>query len=159
MAYETSCDASKFMSMDGSVPQIYTLDAEGTQYAINERPFGEGTVELGFYTGQAGDYTISVTRCDAEQVFITDKLTGETTEITNNSYTFSAKTGTDNTRFILSFVSNDATSIKEVDKAEIAGKTDIYSVDGKFLGTDANGLGAGIYVLRQGKKVSKVIVR
>lgn len=159
MAYETSCDASKFMSMDGSVPQIYTLDAEGTQYAINERPFGEGTVELGFYAGQAGDYTISVTRCDAEQVFITDKLTGETTEITNNSYTFSAKTGTDNTRFILSFVSNDATSIKEVDKAEIAGKTDIYSVDGKFLGTDANGLSAGIYVLRQGKKVSKVIVR
>ena len=159
LAYETSCDASKFMSMDGSVPQIYTLDAEGTQYAINERPFAEGFVALGFYSGQDGDYTISTSRCDAEKVFITDNLTGTTTDITNGAYTFSAKAGTDNTRFTLSFVTSDATAIKEIDKDAIVGKVDVYSVDGKFLGNDARRLGAGIYIVRQGKKTSKVIVR
>ncbi|MBR1499035.1 MAG: leucine-rich repeat domain-containing protein [Bacteroidaceae bacterium] len=159
LAYETACDASKFMSMDGSVPQIYTLDAEGTQYAINERPFAEGTVALGFYTGQDGDYTISTSRCDAEKVFITDNLTGTTTDITDGAYTFSAKAGTDNTRFTLSFVSNDPTAVREVEKDAIMGKADIYSVDGKFLGNDASRLEAGIYVVRQGKKASKVIVR
>lgn len=159
LRYETSCDASKFMSMDGSVPQLYTLDAEGTQYAINERPMGEGLVALGFYAGQEGTYTISVTRCDAEKVFITDNLTGETTEITNSEYTFSAQAGTYNMRFTLSFVSNDPTAIQEIDKAGIMSEADVYSVDGKFLGNDASRLGAGVYVIRQGKKASKVIVR
>ena len=159
MAYETSCDASKFMSMDSSVPQIYTLDAEGTQYAINERPFAEGYVDLGFYTGTEGSYTISSSRCDAEKVFITDNLTGTTTDITDGAYCFTAKAGTDNTRFTLSFVASDATAIKEIDKDAIVGKVDVYSVEGKFLGNDASRLGAGIYVVRQGKKTSKVIVR
>lgn len=159
MAYETSCDASKFMSMDNSVPQIYTLDKDGTQYAINERPLAEGTIALGFYAGQDGDYTISVARCDAKQVFITDNLTGKSTEITNGTYTFSAKTGTDNTRFALGFVANETTGIKDVNKTEISTKTEFYSIDGKFLGTDASSLGAGVYMLRQGKKVNKVIVR
>lgn len=159
LAYETSCDASKFMSMDSSVPQIYTLDSEGTQYAINERPFAEGYVDLGFYTGTEGSYTISSSRCDAEKVFITDNLTGTTTDITDGAYTFSAKAGTDNTRFTLSFVSNDPTAVREVEKDAIMGKADIYSVDGKFLGNDASRLEAGIYVVRQGKKASKVIVR
>jgi hypothetical protein len=159
MAYETACDASKFMSMDNSVPQLYTIDEDGTWYAINERPLAEGTIALGFYAGLDGDYTISVTRCDAKQVFITDNLTGESTEITNSTYSFSAKAGTDNTRFTLSFVSNETTGIKDINKTEIATKAEFYSIDGKFLGTDASSLGAGVYMLRQGKKVNKVIVR
>lgn len=159
MAYETSCDASKFISMDGSVPQIYTLDAEGTWYAINERPMGEGMIALGFYAGQDGTYTISVTRCDAERVFITDNQTGETTEITNGAYTFSAQAGTDNTRFTLSFVANTPTAIQEIGQAGNSPKADVYSVDGKFLGNDASRLGAGVYVIRQGKKVNKIIVK
>ena len=159
MAYEVVCDASKFMSMDTSVPQIYSLDTEGTLYAINERPLGEGSVKLGFYAGMDGEYTISVGRCDAEKVFITDNLTGETIDITNDAYKFSAKAGTDNTRFELSFVSGNTTAIKDIDKSVIAGKADVYSVDGKFLGTDASRLGTGVYIIRQGKKVSKVVVR
>ena len=159
MAYETTCDASKFMSMDSSVPQLYTIDEDGTWYAINERPMGEGTVALGFYAGKDGDCTISANRCDAEQLFITDNLTGKTIDITGGAYTFSAKAGTDNTRFTLSFVSNETTGVKELDKTIVTTATEVYSVDGKFLGTDASRLGTGVYLLRQGKKVSKVIVR
>ena len=158
-AYEVNCDASKFMSMESNVPQLYTLDNDGTQYAINERPRGEGTIALGFYAGMDGDYTIAVSRSDAEKVFVTDNLTGKTIDITDCEYVFSAKAGTDNTRFTLSFTANEATAIKDVNKTEISDKADVFSVDGKFLGTDASRLGTGVYIIRQGKKASKVVVR
>ena len=158
-AYEMMCDASKFMSMDNSVPQIYTLDNAGTMYAINERPIKEGSVDLGVYAGQTGDYTISVTRCDAGQVFITDNQTGKTSEITNSAYAFSAKAGADNSRFTLSFVPDDVTAVSEIEKTESAGKVEVYSIDGKFLGTDASHLNSGLYIIRQGKNVRKLVVR
>ena len=158
-AYEVSCDASKFMSMDGSVPQIYTLDTEGTRYAINERPMGDGFMTLGFYAGAEGTYTITATRCDAKKVYVTDQLMGVTKEITDAPYSFSAEAGTDNTRFVLSFVSGETTGIQEIGKTALAGQTEVFSIDGKFLGTDASRLGTGIYIVRQGKQVSKVVVR
>lgn len=159
MGYETTCDASKFMSMDGSVPQLYTLDATGTQYAINERPLDEGRVKLGFYAGQDGRYTIAVKRCDAEQVFITDCLTGATEEITNGEYTFNAEAGTCNSRFVLTFNAGNATGITNLQMAEQNGKVEVFSTDGKFLGTDASRLDAGVYVIRQGNQVNKVVIR
>ena len=159
MAYEASCDASKFISMDGSVPQIYTMDNESTWYAINERPLAEGTIALGFYAGHDGDYTISATRCDAKQMFITDNLTGVTTDITSDAYSFSANAGTDITRFTLSFVANETTGIEDVNKTDNVDKADVYSIEGKFLGTDVSRLGTGVYILRQGKKANKVVVR
>lgn len=159
MAYEVNCDASKFMSMDGSVPQIYTLDEDGTQYAINERPICDGSVMLGFYAGQTGEYTISFTRCDAEKLFLTDLLTGVTTELTEAPYTFSAEAGSDNTRFTLTFVSGETTGIQEIGKSAQTEQTEVFSIDGKFLGTDASKFGTGVYIVRQGKKVSKVVIR
>lgn len=160
LGYEVNCDASKFMSMEGGVPQIYTLDADGTQYAINERPLDDGTVMLGFYAGQAGNYTLTLNRCDAGKVFLTDRLTGMTTELAADAtYRFSAEAGYDNTRFVLSFVSGESTGIQETDKDTMPSQTEIFSTDGKLLGTDASRLNAGIYIVRQGKKISKIVVR
>lgn len=158
LSYETTCDASKFMSMDASVPQLYTMDAQGIQYAINERPLAEGNINLGFYAAQTGKLTISALRCDAEQVFLTDHLTGETIEITYNGYSFEAQAGSDNSRFTMTFIPNDATAVETIDVAKNQ-RTEFFSVDGKFLGTDMSKLGNGIYVVRQGKKVTKVSVR
>ncbi|MBO7069629.1 MAG: leucine-rich repeat domain-containing protein [Bacteroidaceae bacterium] len=155
LTYETTCDASKFMSMDNMVPQIYTLDDMGTMYAINERPIAEGSVNLGFYAGQTGDYTISVTRCDAEHVFITDNVTGKTTEITNDAYSFSAKAGTDNKRFALSFVSNDATAIETIEHSPLNIEHSVYDLSGRKVNAQSKN---GIYIVRQGKKVNKVVV-
>lgn len=158
MGYELTCDAGKFMSMDGSVPQIYTLDAAGNQYAINERPFADGSVQMGFYAGQNGQYTLSVKRCDAEQAFIYDAKTGMTVEITNSDYTFSAEAGTYDNRFTLLFA-NSEMGISGMQKDGQMDEAEVWSVDGKLLGNDVNSLGAGVYVVRQGKKVSKVVVR
>lgn len=158
-AYEMSCDASKFMSMDNSVPQLYSLDNDGTQYAINERPMGEGTIALGFYAGQSGYYTIALNRCDAEKVYLIDLLTGTTTELTDAAYSFSAEAGTYNAHFVLSFVPGETTDIKDIDKAAQPERMEVFSTDGKFLGTDASRLGTGVYIVRQGNKVSKIAVR
>lgn len=120
---------------------------------------GDGFVTLGFYAGAEGTYTITATRCDAKKVYVTDQLMGVTKEITDAPYSFSAEAGTDNTRFVLSFVSGETTGIQEIGKTAPAGQTEVFSIDGKFLGTDASRLGTGIYIIRQGKQVSKVVVR
>ena len=116
MGYETSCDASKFMSMDESVPQLYSLDNDGTQYAINERPQDDGSVQLGYYAGHTGNLTIALTGGDTDKVLLTDHLTGTSTDLTTGSYSFSTEAGQHNTRFTLSFVTGTATGIKEVGK-------------------------------------------
>lgn len=158
MEYETACDASKFLSMDGSVPQIFTTNSDGTMYAINERPMADGTVQLGFYAGKAGKYTIAVGRCDAEKVLLTDELAGTTTELTAGEYTFSADAGTYLSRFSLSFMS-DVTAIDTVESDNKQTKSQVYSVDGKFVGSNTNNLNTGVYIVRKGNKVNKIVVR
>ena len=59
-AYEIEKDASKFMSMENGVPQIFTLDKAGNIYAINERPAEDGNVALGYCAAKSGFYTISI---------------------------------------------------------------------------------------------------
>ena len=157
--YEVSCDASKFMSMDGSVPQLYTIGNEDTWYAINERPLDDGIVQLGFFAGKDGVYTLRTTRCDAKQVLITDNLTGETVDITDSNYTFSATAGTHNSRFTLNFTLGTATSIEAIAKTDSVNEAEVYSVDGKLVGTNARNLGTGVYIVRQGNKTGKVVVR
>lgn len=113
MGYETYCDASKMMSMDTSVPQIYTLDVDGTQYAINERPLETGIVTLGFYVAADGTYTLSLGRNDAEYVTLIDYWTG-TEQPLADGYTFTAKAGYDNGRFALKFNTAETTGIESI---------------------------------------------
>ena len=84
---------------------------------------------------------------------------GVTKEITDAPYSFSAEAGTDNTRFTLSFVAGETTGVKEIEKKAEQEPTEVFSTDGQFLGKDVESLGTGIYIVRQGKQVSKVVVR
>ena len=92
MDYEMSRDAAKFMSDDKDVPQLFTLDATGKYYAINERPLGNGIVSVGIYTGKSGTYTLSLVDATvtADEVILTDKQTGSETRLDLDSYTFTA---------------------------------------------------------------------
>ncbi len=148
--YEMTCDASKFMSIDNSVPQLFTTDAEGTQYAINERPMYDGSVKMGLYIAKSGTYTISVSRCDMEKVILVDNETGETTDITYDEYTFSTDAGTFTNRFELVFEADDPNGIE---KAIANTKTEnkIYNIAGQRV--NANNM-RGIYIIN-GKKVIK----
>ena len=147
MDYEQQCDASKFMSYDGTVPQIYSLDAEGTEYAINERPMDKGTLRLGVIIKEGGQYSLEAIRNEMGQVLLTDHETGITTDLSQHGYSFSAEAGADESRFTLSFLGSDATGIHSVNDSQSAAE-DYYNLKGQRVEQPAK----GVYVVG-GKKV------
>lgn len=156
MEYESNCDASKFISNNVEVPQLYINDG-GVKYAINERPIGDGFIGLGAYFGKSGEYTLSLANNPNSEitVMLTDKLTGMVTNLSTGSYTFNAEAGTYNDRFIVALMG--ATSIENsvVDEASV---TAVYTLDGKLMPTTDN-LPAGIYIAKKGSEYVKYVVR
>ena len=145
MDYELTCDASKMMSMDASVPQIFTLGNEGTSYSINERPVGDGTVVLGFYAGKAGEYTIKLSRNGAEAVTLIDLQTGDETDLVNYEYTFTADAGTVNSRFVLNF-SPVVTGINAIESENADNAA--YNTNGQRVSKSTKGI-----LIQNGKKI------
>lgn len=184
MTYELATDASKFMSMHAEVPQIFTLDAEGNGYAINERPTADGAVALAYSTQQAAFYTISATRTDGE-VWLYDNETGKSVNLSEQDYTFYSEAMTDvnTTRFTLKLKAEEreGTGIAEQYAAAnvtVAGQQDclritapegsvytIYSIDGRKAGQGivrgndtAVALPAGTYMVKVANSVFKTTV-
>ncbi len=138
--YEISCDASKFMSGNTAVPQIYILE-NGQQLAIDERPLSDGTIALGTYFGQAGDYTIALPANPDEDmhVMLTDKQTNTTVDLTEDSYRFSAAQGVNDTRFVIS-ITNNPTGIGAVMKDASGKESTIYNLKGQQLSAPRKGI-------------------
>ena len=155
MDYEIGRDASKFFADGTHVPQIYSLGADGTQYAINERPAGNGTQPLGILFASDGEYTISAVRNDIGQVILTDNETSIKTDLSQHSYTFDADAGTCEGRFTMAF--SNTTGIHSMVNDETAEK-EIYTLDGVKVG-NTTGLKKGVYVVRQGQHTQKVIIK
>ncbi|MBQ6063138.1 MAG: leucine-rich repeat domain-containing protein [Prevotella sp.] len=148
LQYEMDKDASKFMSTEPDVPQIYT-SANGVDYAINERPFADGTVNVCASIGTEGTYTIALANdVEGYQVTLEDKAEHKYTLLTDgNEYVFSAKAGTYTDRFVLYF-SNKTTGIEEV-ATNTQDNTDTYSIEGVKVSTPTK---KGIYI-QNGKKI------
>ncbi|MGN0220988.1 MAG: leucine-rich repeat domain-containing protein [Prevotella sp.] len=146
MDYDLTCDASKMMSMDASVPQIFSLGNEGTQYSINERPVGDGFVNLGFFAGKAGEYTFKLSRSMVEAVILVDHMTGNETDLANSEYTFTTEAGTDDARFSLKFNPAETTGIKTV-QSETSDDI-MYNINGQRISKPVKGI-----MIRGGKKV------
>ena len=152
MGYEVECDAAKFMSFEPQVPQLYTFDAEGNTYAINERPMDNGQVRLAYYAGQAGNFTIKALRADGG-VSLYDSETDTTVDLTTEDYTFEsdATGGVNTSRFTLTFTVGDTTptdiNAAAVECDEIPSHQ-IYDLQGRRV----NKAQKGIYI-EEGKKV------
>ena len=147
MDYEIGTDASKFISTEGTVPQIYSLDANKTQYAINERPLDNGTLRLGLIIKEKGIYSISAIRNDVGQVLLTDNETGIITDLSQNGYSFNAEAGSFEARFILSFMSGEVTGIANM-KATNSNQDVFFNLNGQRV----NNPQKGVYIVG-GKKV------
>ena len=148
LAYEIETDASKFMSMESNVPQLFTLDSENNRYAINERPLSDGSVRIGYRASVAGFYTISAIRADGNATLYDSKL-NKTVDLTLQDYTFysDATDEADNSRFILMLgvadpytgIDNAETSRLSVNGSNgnivVAGATGkhiiVYTIDGR----------------------------
>lgn len=156
MDYEIGRDASKFFADGTSVPQIYSLGTDGTQYAINERPAESGTLTLGILFASDGEYTLSAIRNDIGEIILKDSETGIKTDLSQHDYTFDANAGICNGRFTVAF--GNTTGIQSTMNVETAEK-EIYTLDGVKIGNDTTNLQKGVYVVRQGQHTQKVIIK
>lgn len=146
--YETTCDASKFFSMDENVPQLFTIESDGTQYAINERNLGNGIVGLGLYIPTSGTYTLRLTRNDIGMVYLVDNETGDRCDLSLGDYTFVADAGFNQVRFHLEFADNATTGISQTDTKK--GETPTtYDMQGRRTSLAQ----PGVKVLSNGQKV------
>lgn len=128
LSYEIESDASKFISIDNNVPQLYSLDNEGNSYAINERPASVGVVRLGYRAAESGFYTISAIRADGD-VTLFDTQLNKTVDLTAQDYTFySEATNTfDNDRFVLNLgVTALPTNIAD----NVSNRVSVFSTNG-----------------------------
>ena len=181
LGYETSRDASKFMSMDLDIAQIYTFNDEGVQLAINERPYADGNVRLGVYTPVRGEhYVIEPTRMD-RAAYLYDAVTGLEHALEFGPYTFTAECeGACNDRFTLRFAPAAANSVEGIENttdsvkaisgalmitAHEGAAVAVYSVDGTEVAafTAAGGtvnvpLNAGVYVVTiDGESITTIV--
>lgn len=173
LAYEVGCDAAKFFSTQRSA-ELFSTDAQSTQYSINERPVGEGRVDLSLVVNKAGTYSISGERMDAPALLI-DNLNGVSHDLTLGAYEFSAQEGTLSNRFTL-VLRDDLTGIESItaktgaqislhNGVSISGvdsgvQTRLYSIDGRLAGS-ITGQGTiaapeGVYILRVGAMSTKI---
>lgn len=136
--YETQHDASKFFSMDPNVPQIYTIEND-VQLAINERPLGEGTLQIGFKVATDGNYTILASRNQFQKIVLVDNETGIETDLATGSYTFSANKGTNEERFFLRINGAIVTDIKGI-STQILKEEWIYNLNGQRINQPQKGL-------------------
>ena len=183
IGYDMQSDAAKFMSIKNNVPQIFTVDAEGNSYAINERPIVDSTVKLGYCVSQTGFYTISAIGADGE-IELIDNLLNKSIDLTEQSYLFhsGATAGNNTTRFTLKITvdNNGLTNVDDTDVTEtivnaskgiiniMTGSTmpyTVYPLDGRVVASGETetapvkvALPAGTYVVRLDNKVLKTIV-
>ena len=175
--YEMTCDASKFMSDNPKVSQLFTIE-EGEPLAINERPLSNGEIALGVYIGKAGSYTISLdTRATDYEVVLVDHFTGIETDIVASDYTFTAEAGTYSNRFsirmkggVVDVIENTSNAAVKVTAAKgiisvsnATSPVQVYTTAGALVATK-NGnavtfeVTPGVYVIKTGADVYKVAV-
>ena len=169
LGYDYGSDASKFFA-EGSALQLYTLNHEGEMYAINERPVDDSMVNLGFIAPADGSYTIRLKRNQAAEVYLTDRSTGKTVDLTKQDYIFTCKAGEHTNRLVLALKA-DPTGIAGTLNAEGVAVVEgglqttvavkVYGMDGRQLaeGTGYVALPKGMYVVKAGEQATKVVVK
>ena len=147
ISYEPNAHASKLFTMDSEVPQIYTIDTDGNEYAINERPLSDGNVKLRLNVQKTGSYTISSPRSDMKRIVLKVLLTDMTTILCEDTYTIELGAGIYAERFELNFADNAVTEIVSM-KQQQAGYKRYYNLKGQQIANPTK----GVYIVK-GKKV------
>lgn len=181
LGYETVRDASKFMSMDANVAQLYTLGEGNHPMAINERPYEDGNVALGVLLPATDrTYRIAALRAD-RQAWLYDAETGMEFDLTEGDYIFSAsKTGIDNKRFSIRFAPASTSSVDRINETvKVAGNVGsisvtapagaavaVFGTDGSIItnttaenGTLEISVAGGVYVVKVNGESYKTIVK
>ena len=147
VSYEPQRDATKFFSSESPV-QLFTLDKEGNQLAINERPLTEAdAVALGFTATAPGIYTISLRRGNG-MLLLHDALTGQTVDLGQQDYIFTIDEPVSTSqRFRLTIGSSESTSVDAI-AAQKGRDATTYDLQGR----PASSAQRPTIGLKQGKK-------
>ena len=170
--YDLGTDAAKFLSTE-RVPQIFSFDQARNSYAINERPMGEGTIDLGVKIPAGGLYTISCARMDTAFLLL-DREENLVHDLQLGEYQFNSGAGSFDSRFALvrqytptdvENVENNATIETTKEGLYINGDThvQIYSVTGVIVAEgQLNGfvpLAAGVYLVNANGTTTKHVIQ
>lgn len=154
--YEPNRDAAMFPAMDATATQFFST-AAGVQYAINERPLADGTVQLAAHFGKVGTYAITLETTATQSVILIDEETGTAIELNGREgYTFTAEAGTVENRFRLK-IGDQTDGIENLMANDFLG-ADIFTLDGKRLPA-ARPTTSGIYLIKKNGTVRKVSVK
>ena len=126
--YEQDKDAPKFMEARPQTPQLMSVEG-GVQYAINERPLGDGLIVFSVYAPADGEYRFSLVGNASERysdpsvvgnaserysaLTVLDTETGIVWPLSDGDYVFTATEGMHNARLIVS-LTGEATAIAQV---------------------------------------------
>lgn len=144
--YEIGRDASKMESLSEQTASLYTLQ-NGVQMAINERPLGEGLVNLGMKVAEVGTYTIALSSEPGISVELIDQQENTVTALNGTSYTFQAKGGQTNSRFVLR-IGGTTTGVAEIENGGLKmNDAASYNLNGQRINDSHKGI-----VVKNGKK-------
>lgn len=160
MSYNAAHDAGKMMSERTLTAQLYTI-GDDIDYAINERPLGDGIIRIGARFAENGTYTLALE--GDKTAILTDHQEGKQVELDANGYTFTAKAGECRTRFSISWPNGGTTGINGINADTQLNDMSVYSLDGKMLKGKSHSnahtdMPAGTYIVKQGNKAHKVNV-
>ena len=139
LGYEQDKDAPKFMEPRPQTAQLWSIEG-GVQYAINERPVGDGILTFSVYAPTAGEYHFGLVdnasqRCSSdivgeasklcdsegmpgsvsyyEAATVTDTETGTIWPLADGDYMFTATEGMHHARLVVS-LNGETTAIAQV---------------------------------------------
>ena len=181
MGYEQDKDAPKFMEERPQTAQLFSVDG-GVQYAINERPMGDGQIVFSLYAPADGEYRFSLVSNATERyndITLLDTETGSIWNCADGEYVFTATEGMHNARLVVS-LTGEATAIAQVsayDDGEIKvangqltfrfmrdKNIKVFSPDGRILFNDAANhatvmVSHGVYLIDIDGKTTKIMVK
>lgn len=107
--YEIGYDLKKWIGY-AEYPQIYTIE-KNIPLAYNMQKIDEtSALTIGIYTPTEGEYTFSTNK-NYTNIYLTDKETNTTTNLTQSNYTTYLSEGTNNDRFEISFQQTTSTQL------------------------------------------------
>jgi len=147
-SFDNVFDAEKMFAFNNDLPQIFSLDTDQNQYAINtlNTLTNNVVVPLGFKTNTAGTHNImafDVSSFDSSvEVLLEDAVANTFVDLRQqNTYPFNASAGVTNNRFFVHF--NLTTTDLE---NTVEGETSIYAYDNNIYVSNVTDENAVMYV-------------
>ena len=159
--YDLGHDAPLLSDDDATL--LYTTDANGLAYAINERPLADGIIPLGMRLAEGGTYTLTLRIKPSPAVggfpadtpvWLIDNETEARTNLLGEEsgvglYTFTASAGSHPQRFVIALGDAEPTGVSLTQNSELRTQN-CFNLLGQPVTTPAK----GVYI-RDGRKIIK----